>query len=335
MKRIIHVVGARPNFVKAAPVYRALEAVGGFEQKVIHTGQHYDPNLSAKVIEDVGLPIHTNLLTQDLAAMKAGLMTRIAYTDAVIVYGDVHSTLTAAMAAKELGKTLIHVEAGLRCGDWSMPEEVNRFVVDSAADVLFTTEPSADSNLRRELVAGHIVRAGNVLVDSIDYARPKIDTRRQTQFGLVTLHRPFNTDNESRLYAILDRLESIAEKVSLIWPKHPRVYIPSWKAKHFEIIPPQGYIDMLGYIHRARFVLTDSGGLQEEAAIIGVPCLTLRPSTERPLTLEYGNSLVDLTTMEDKVQEALFGGYDGKEDIPQVWDGHASDRIAKWLKDYL
>jgi UDP-N-acetylglucosamine 2-epimerase (non-hydrolysing) len=351
------VAGARPNFVKVAPVHRALAALG-VDLTLVHTGQHYDRRMSGLFFEQLGLPepdvnlavgsaSHGRQTAGVLVAFEALLLAR--RPDLVVVFGDVNSTVACALAARKVpGVGLAHVEAGLRSFDRSMPEEVNRVVTDALADLLFTSEPSGGRNLLAEGVpAERIHFAGNVMIDSL-LARREAAARTGAvaahgleagRYALLTLHRPGNVDRERDLKPLLDAVADIAaERLPVLYPVHPRSRpaVETWRdgrgrASRLILVEPLGYLEFLDLLERARLVMTDSGGIQEETTALGVPCLTLRPTTERPVTVDEGtNTLVgrDPERLKREVDAILAGrGKSGR--VPPLWDGHAAERIAR------
>ena len=350
--KVIHVVGARPNFVKMAPVYAAC-ARRGITQLVVHTGQHYDPNMSEVFFRQFQLPapdFNLNVGSASHAAQTAAVMVGIEKiqrrhpADWVLVYGDVNSTLAAALVCAKQHQPLAHVEAGLRSGDRQMPEEINRIVTDQVADLLLTPSADANANLLREGVpARRIHLVGNVMIDTLLRFMPLIDAADRSpyppQYGLVTLHRPANVDEDRALGHCLESLGNISRSIPLLFPVHPRtrkriagLARPTPRpALHFT--EPMNYIDFLGLVKRAAFVITDSGGLQEETTCLGVPCLTLRTTTERPITIELGTNLLlgnDLARLEQAVA-AILAGNAKRGRIPPLWDGQTAARIVEVL----
>jgi len=354
---LVHVVGARPNFVKAAPVIRAL-AGGGAVQRVIHTGQHYDAALSGVFFDDLALPepdrnlgvgsgSHARQTAALLVALEAAFEAEP--PSLVVVYGDVNSTLAAALVAAKMHIPQAHVEAGLRSFDMEMPEEVNRRVADAFADLCFATSADAVANLRREGIADdriHLV--GNSMIDSLEAARPRLDpaAARATAglpagpFGVVTLHRPGNVDEPGRMPALVAGLAAAAARLPLVFPVHPRGRAALEAAglgrvAGVRMIEPLGYLDFLSLVAGSAVVVTDSGGVQEETTILGVPCLTVRPNTERPVTITHGtNRLVEPAEIGAAVAAALDAGPPGIR-RPPLWDGHAGERIAAILVAWL
>ena len=369
---VMCVVGARPNFMKMAPILRALASHNPpLPALLVHTGQHYDASMSDKLFADLRLPrpdINLEVGSGTHAVQTAEVMKRFEPAldehkpSSVLVVGDVNSTLACALVAVKKGVPVVHVEAGLRSYDRKMPEEINRVLTDQVADRLYTTERSALDNLLREGVDGaRVCFVGNVMIDSLlsnrDMARPAAATLQahgadpallsQAQgYGLVTLHRPSNVDDTHTLRLILDVLADVAQHLPLVFAMHPRTrnnierfgLSQLLDPARVAILPPQGYLEMLGLMSGARLVLTDSGGLQEETTALGVPCLTLRENTERPITVDQGtNTMVgsDVQAIHRTVADVLAGhGKSGR--VPEYWDGHAAERIAAdlfiWLR---
>ncbi len=359
MLRILHVVGARPNLIKVAPVMEALTRSGIFEQRLVHTGQHYDQSLSQVFFDQLSIPrpdINLEVGSASQALQTARIM--IAFEpvcfewkpDLVVVVGDVNSTVACALVAAKLGVKVAHVEAGLRSFDRTMPEEINRVVTDRLSDLLFTTEPAANENLRREgIPAERIHFVGNVMIDTLlrhrEHARALAVPQRMglapASYVLVTLHRPSNVDTFDALRPILSALRRVAETHPVVFPMHPRTRQRVKEHGLMEtlhgvrVTEPLGYLDFLGLMAEAGVVLTDSGGVQEETTALGVPCLTLRRNTERPVTIEQGtNRLVRLEpgaivrdTLE--VMDARRDGYEPPGALPELWDGRAAERIAR------
>lgn len=358
--KIAHIVGARPNFMKIAPVMRALEDVDSLEQVLIHTGQHYDTSLSDDFFHDLELPTpdvnlgigsgsHAEQTGRTLMALEP-VLQRID-PDWVFTVGDVNSTLAAALAAAKLHMAVAHVEAGLRSHDRTMPEEINRLLTDQLSDALFTTEPAANENLRREGIAEEKIHyVGNVMIDSLERYRAKaaqldVDEAlglEPNRYVLVTLHRPRNVDTRARLDAILRALGAIASYYPVVFPMHPRT---ARNTKSFGLEPglapisvlgPIRYLEFLALMDRAGAVITDSGGIQEETTVLGVPCITLRPNTERPITLSEGtNRLFDgeLDELVDIAVEAVEA--ERRPSRPELWDGKAAQRIARLVQERL
>ena len=368
---VMCVVGARPNFMKMAPILRALAAhEPPLPALLLHTGQHYDQDMSDRLFADLGLPqpdIHLDVGSGTHAVQTAEVMRRFEPAlnahrpSCVLVVGDVNSTLACTLVAVKKGVPVAHVEAGLRSGDRSMPEEINRVLTDQVADRLYTTERSARANLLREGVAPERVNfVGNVMIDSLHanraHARSAADTLRQhgldpsllvhpQGYGVVTLHRPSNVDDANTLRTLLGVLGEVASRLPLVFVLHPRTRGNIERfglgglidPARIALLPPQGYLEMLGLMLQATLVLTDSGGLQEETTALGVPCLTLRENTERPITVEQGtNTLVgrDRALILGGVAEVL-GGQGKRGRIPELWDGRAAQRIAADLRHWL
>ncbi|CAN5729301.1 UDP-N-acetylglucosamine 2-epimerase (non-hydrolyzing) [soil metagenome] len=368
---VMCVVGARPNFMKMAPILRALAAhEPPLPAFLVHTGQHYDQGMSGQLFDDLGLPLpdlNLEVGAGSHAVQTAEVMRRFEPAldehkpSCVVVVGDVNSTLACTLVAAKKGVAVVHVEAGLRSYDRKVPEEINRIVTDQLADRLYTTERSAEANLRLEGIPGdRVCFAGNVMIDSLlsnlPNARTAADTLRAhgadaslvdhaTGYGVVTLHRPSNVDDEPTLRSLLGVLSEVAVRLPLVFALHPRTrnnivrfgLSGLMDPTRTVVLPPQGYLEMLGLMAKASLVLTDSGGLQEETTALGVPCLTLRENTERPITIEQGTN-----TLVGRDREAILRGLEvvlsgqGKRGrVPEFWDGRAAQRIAadlwRWL----
>ncbi len=369
---ILHVCGARPNFIKVAPVMAAVEASNAaFKQTLVHTGQHYDAGLSDVFFEQLGLPApdyHLGVGSGSHAAQTAHVLERLEPVllqerpHLVMVVGDVNSTVAAALCATKLGIPVAHVEAGLRSGDRSMPEELNRLLTDQLADLLFTTERSAGENLAREGIdAAKVHFVGNTMIDTLERLLPKarggeaLEGLRLSarEYGLVTLHRPSNVDDAAQLEALVAALRCIAEQVPLVWPVHPRTRARLGDLMQVEgqgagggsaeprllLTEPLGYLDFLQLMDGARLVLTDSGGIQEETTVLGVPCITVRTTTERPITVTEGtNRLVDPcdgAAIVGAVDEVLAAPTIAAGHCPELWDGHAAERIVAVLAEWV
>jgi UDP-N-acetylglucosamine 2-epimerase (non-hydrolysing) len=350
--RILHVVGARPNFMKIAPVMAELAGDERFEQFLVHTGQHYDRVLSDVFLDELELPApHVNLdvgsgsHAQQTAEVMARLDPVVAELrpDWVVVPGDVNSTLAAALVAVKRGARVAHLEAGLRSRDHTMPEEINRIVVDRVADLLLTPSRDADENLLAEGVDPAAIEfAGNVMIDSLVRLLPRAQERWPAlrerlgvdRFVAVTLHRPSNVDEPEAFARIAAALEEVARTTDVVFPMHPRTRArcgATLKASaRLKVVEPLGYLDFLALEANAAVVVTDSGGVQEETTWLGVPCLTLRTTTERPVTVTEGtNALVPLTTdgILDAVRRALADGA-SRAEPPERWDGRAAERVV-------
>lgn len=364
MIKIVCVCGARPNFMKIAPLMHAFGRHGDFQTLLVHTGQHYDHKMSQLFFEELGIPrpdINLEVGSGSHAVQTAETMKRFEPVvlefrpDYVLVVGDVNSTIACGLVAVKLGIQLIHVEAGLRSFDRTMPEEINRILTDSISDLLFVTEPSAVENLRREGVDQKRIHfVGNVMIDTLLANRDKAEQspiRRQLgiearPYGVVTLHRPSNVDDPAALEAILEAFVEIQKDIALVFPLHPRTRknlegTPAGRRmeslKNLIVVEPLGYLDFLCLMSHATVVITDSGGIQEETTILGVPCMTLRENTERPVTITDGtNRLVPLTT-KDILQHFRAIQRDrqsisGKQ--PKLWDGNAAERIVSVLASH-
>ncbi|HSS35148.1 MAG TPA: UDP-N-acetylglucosamine 2-epimerase (non-hydrolyzing) [Patescibacteria group bacterium] len=354
---VAHVVGARPNFMKAAPVIRAL-AARGIPQVLIHTGQHYDDRLSEVFFRELGLPepdINLGVGSGSHAVQTAAIMVELERAFAtldprlIVVYGDVNSTLGATVVAAKLGRPIAHVEAGLRSFDRTMPEEINRVVTDVLADLLFTTSPEAEPNLAREGVdPGRVHFVGNPMIDTVlaNIDRFDVDAARARHglggpYGVATLHRPANVDDPTTASRIVAAVRGVAGLIPLLIPLHPRGRATLEAAglgadPRIHVVDPLGYVDFLSLVRGATLVVTDSGGIQEETTILGVPCLTLRPNTERPITISHGtNRLVDPDQVVAAAAAILDGSVSMPTQRPPLWDGSAGDRIAAIVEHWL
>jgi UDP-N-acetylglucosamine 2-epimerase (non-hydrolysing) len=361
MKTIHLVAGARPNFMKLAPLVRALDRHSAtLNYRIVHTGQHYDREMSDVFFEELGIPkpdfnldagggTHAQQTAKVMVAFETLCLNE--RPDAVLVVGDVNSTLACTIVAKKLGIPVAHVEAGLRSGDLTMPEEINRLVTDAIADWFFVTEPSGRDNLFAEgKPASAVHYVGHVMVDNLFFQLDKLTSlppllvessaykRAHARYGVVTLHRPSNVDDPATLQRIAAALRTISDQLPLVFPVHPRT---RGNLERFEIdlgpnvslLPPLAYMEFLNLWKDAVVVLTDSGGMQEETTALGIPCLTLRDNTERPVTLTEGtNTLVgtDTAVIVAAAQRAL-GGETKQGRRPALWDGHAAERIADVL----
>ena len=356
---VFHVVGARPNFMKVAPVMNALKTRENIVQTLVHTGQHYDANMSDVFFEQLGIPapdVNLAVGSGTHARQTAEIMTRLEPVlldrkpSLVLVYGDVNSTVAAALVCAKLGVGVGHVEAGLRSFDRTMPEEINRLVTDQLADLLFTPSEDADVNLKKEgIPAGKIFRVGNVMIDSLVKLLPA--ARGQTQnglrlpqsqpFALVTLHRPANVDDVAILKSILQSLLEVSQDLPVVFPAHPRtrkrIADFGLHAGQLQVLDPLSYLEFLAMQSRATVVITDSGGIQEETSYLGIPCLTLRENTERPITVSLGTNVL-VGRDPDKLRTELsriLAGQAKKGTVPPLWDGHAGERIAAVLASCL
>lgn len=368
---VLCVVGARPNYMKMAPLLRAIKSRAELPSAVlVHTGQHYDFDLSDRLFVDLGLPapdVNLEVGSGSHAAQTAEVMKRFEPVidqyrpSCVIVVGDVNSTLACSLVASKKYVPVVHVEAGLRSFDRSMPEEINRVLTDQIASMLYTTERSAHANLAREGIADDRVHfVGNLMIDSLLSALPKAVSavelfRREglnvewagqkPGYAVITLHRPSNVDDAETLSSVVAILSDVAERLPVIWPIHPRTRANIEKfgfggrleGQRVACLPAQGYLEMVGLLREAALVLTDSGGVQEETTALGVPCLTMRPNTERPITVDEGtNTLVgaDRGRILAAVDDVLrTGGKRGR--IPEYWDGKAAPRIADHMAQWL
>jgi UDP-N-acetylglucosamine 2-epimerase (non-hydrolysing) len=349
---ILHVVGARPNFMKAAPVLHALQHRTGTRQTLVHTGQHYDRNLSDIFFTqleipapDVNLGVGSGTHARQTADIMAGFEPVVLERkpDIVLVYGDVNSTVAAALVCAKLLVPVAHVEAGLRSFDRTMPEEVNRIVTDRLADVLFTPSEDGDQNLLQEGVSPKkIHRVGNVMIDSLVRLLPAASECPRDglpdRFALVTLHRPSNVDDAKTLKNILESLLTVNEKLDVVFPVHPRTRARisqfGLSIDKLHLLEPAPYIEFLALQRRATAVITDSGGIQEETTYLQVPCLTVRSNTERPITVTMGtNTLVGQDSRKLAVElSAILEGKGKRGGIPPLWDGQAGERIADALQ---
>lgn len=351
MKHILHVVGARPNFVKAAPVLRAIRQ-RGMRQTLVHTGQHYDRNMSDVFFTQLEIPepdFNLEVGSGSHASQTAEIMRRFEPVvlerkpDIALVYGDVNSTVAAALVCSKLLVPVGHVEAGLRSFDRTMPEEINRTVTDRLSDVLFTPSEDGDANLLREGVPKERIHfVGNVMIDSLIQLLPAARKCSKNgfpeRFALVTLHRPSNVDDGENLRQILESLTRVSEDLTIIFPVHPRTRqrIAEFgiNSEKLRLLDPMPYIEFLSLQTRAAVVITDSGGIQEETTYLGVPCLTLRRNTERPVTVTSGTNILVGDDRESLAAE-LCNVMEGKQKkglVPPLWDGHAGDRIADILQ---
>lgn len=348
--RIVHVVGARPNFMKVAPVLRALAPHNNVQQILVHTGQHYDVNMSEVFFMELEIPapdVNLEVGSGPHGKQTAETMTRFEALvqknrpDLVLVYGDVNSTVAAALVCAKLGIKVGHVEAGLRSFDRRMPEEINRLVTDQLSDLLFTPSKDGNENLEREGIASNKVHlVGNVMIDTLVRLLPKAKLPAgflaPERFVLVTLHRPSNVDDPERLREVISALNSISMEIPVIFPVHPRTRqrlsdLSINVSDNVQLLEPCPYLQFLALQQRATAVVTDSGGIQEETTHLGVPCLTVRENTERPITVSLGtNTLVgnDTESLKRELSKILQGNLKAHR-IPPLWDGHAAERIAE------
>lgn len=351
VNNILHVVGARPNFVKAAPVLRAIRQ-SGIRQTLVHTGQHYDRNMSDVFFTQLEIPepdFNLEVGSGSHASQTAEIMRRFepvlleCKPDITLVYGDVNSTIAAALVCSKLLIPVGHVEAGLRSFDRTMPEEINRVLTDRISDLLFTPSEDGDLNLLREGVPKERIHlVGNAMIDSLIQLLPAARSCSKNgfpdRFALVTLHRPSNVDDGETLRAILDCLTKVSKDLNIIFPVHPRTRqrIAEFgiDSKQLHLLDPMPYIEFLSLQTRAAVVITDSGGIQEETTYLGVPCLTLRRNTERPITVSAGTNILVGDDRERLVAELgrILEGKQKKGTTPPLWDGHTGKRIADILQ---
>jgi len=359
--RICAVVGARPNFIKMAPLLEEMRSRPGIAPFLIHTGQHFSPEMSDSFFRELSMPqpdLNLGVGGGTQTEQTAEIMRRIervfldAAPAAVLVVGDVNSTMAAALVAAKLGISIAHVEAGLRSFDRTMPEEINRIVTDALSDFLFVTEPNGRQNLLAEGVPeGKIFFAGNVMIDTLLRFRSKAAEStvlerlglRRRGYAAVTLHRPSNVDDPAQLHALVQLLKAVAAHLPVVFPVHPRtrarMQAEGLSTGEILCIPPLGYLDFLHLMSEARLVLTDSGGIQEETTILQVPCLTLRENTERPITIEQGSNRL-VGTEPAVILEAvrtILGEPPAARSVrvPELWDGKASARIVDVLETAL
>ncbi len=361
MLKVLNIVGARPNFMKIAPIVREMHRRSGeFQPLIVHTGQHYDEAMSDSFFRDLGIPkpdFHLEVGSASHAVQTARIMTAFEPVvlaekpDWVLVVGDVNSTIACALVCAKLGVKVAHVEAGLRSRDRTMPEEINRILTDAISDLLLTTSEDADENLAQEGVAPDKIKfVGNVMIDSLFYnlekskssnARKNLDLDDK-DYAVLTLHRPSNVDEKDVFTGLLDALASISERLPVIFPVHPRTkaniekfgFAERVESSNIRLIEPLGYLDFMNLYSGAKLVLTDSGGLQEETTALGIPCLTLRENTERPITIELGTNIL-VGTNSEKIKRAAFEILESSEQksakTPPLWDGHAAERICDVL----
>jgi len=361
MTKTIHLIAAaRPNFMKIAPLYHALNKEDWCRVHIIHTGQHYDANMSDSIFADLMLPQpHFNLgigsgshahQTGNVMLAYEKIVLETERPDFLVVVGDVNSTAACALVATKLHIPVAHLEAGLRSGDRRMPEEINRLVTDAICDALWTPSPDADENLRRE---GHpesrIVRVGNIMMDSYELLKGKIDAEnspekyglKEQNYGVVTLHRPSNVDDYEPLKQLVDQLTKVAQKIPLIFAVHPRTRNSLQKhglweriqsVEKLKLVDPISYTPFMSLVKSAKLIITDSGGIQEEATYLDIPCLTLRENTERPITISQGtNRLVTTGKLVENVDMVLEGKWPSGTK-PDQWDGKTAARVTREIK---
>ena len=356
--KVLNIVGARPNFMKMAPIVAEMKR-RGIEQILVHTGQHYDEAMSASFFRDLGMPqpdinlevgsgSHAQQTARIMMAFEAVVLEH--KPDWIVVVGDVNSTIACALVATKLGVKVAHVEAGLRSRDWSMPEEVNRVLTDRIADLLLTPSADGDANLLQEgIEQNRIVRVGNVMIDTLlmqhDHAKNlrvyESLNLEAGKYGVVTLHRPSNVDDPIVLGRIFSALSEISNSLPLIFPAHPRTQT---RLREFglnvpaglRLIDPMGYLEFMSLWSNARLVLTDSGGLQEETTALGIPCLTLRENTERPITVDEGTNTIvgtDPARILTAAREILQQEKNAAVRVPELWDGRAAERVVTALME--
>jgi UDP-N-acetylglucosamine 2-epimerase (non-hydrolysing) len=365
MLKVLNIVGARPNFMKVAPIYAEMKRRStDFEPLIVHTGQHYDAAMSDAFFTDLGLPepdVYLGVGSGSHAVQTAKIMIEFEPVvlrekpDWVLVVGDVNSTIACSLVCAKLGIKVAHVEAGLRSRDRTMPEEINRILTDSISDLLLTTSQDADENLRREGIPAEKIRfVGNVMIDSLlrNLKIAKSSTVREDlgvsgrDYAVLTLHRPSNVDEREVFGGLLGALLKISEKLPIVFPAHPRTkakieefgFGERVESSNIKLVEPLGYLDFMRLYSGARLVLTDSGGLQEETTALGIPCLTLRENTERPITIEMGTNVI-VGTDPEKIELAAFEvlsrlDFASNAKIPPVWDGKAAERICDVLCRY-
>lgn len=362
MIKVLNIVGARPNFMKIAPIYAEMKRrESEFLPLIVHTGQHYDAAMSDSFFNDLGMPkpdVHLEIGSASHAVQTAKIM--IAFEpvilaekpDWVLVVGDVNSTIACALVCSKLGVKVAHVEAGLRSRDRTMPEEINRLLTDSISDLLLTPSPDGDENLRAEGIREDKIKfVGNVMIDSLfdslkiaeeSKVRENLDLNGK-EYAVLTLHRPSNVDNRNVFAGLIDALVEISRKIPIIFPAHPRTkarisefgFAERVSVSNIKIIEPLGYLDFMRLYSGAKLVLTDSGGLQEETTALGIPCLTLRENTERPVTIEMGTNIL-VGTNAEKIKQTAFEILENNSTskdakIPPLWDGKTAARICDAL----
>ncbi len=361
MLKVLNIVGARPNFMKIAPIVREMKRrENEFQPLIVHTGQHYDAAMSDSFFADLGIPkpdYHLEIGSASHAVQTAKIMTAFEPVvvqekpDWVLVVGDVNSTIACALVCSKLGVKVAHVEAGLRSGDLTMPEEVNRLLTDRISDLLLTPSPDGDENLLKEGIAPEKIKfVGNVMIDSLFYSLKLAENSSvrenlkitEKDYAVLTLHRPSNVDEKETFAELLDALVEIGEKIPVIFPAHPRTksniekfgFSEKIQNSNIKLIEPLGYLDFLRLYSGAKLVLTDSGGLQEETTALGIPCLTLRENTERPITIELGTNIL-AGTNRAKITHTVFDILSRKQiqdaKIPPLWDGKTAERICDCL----
>jgi len=362
--RALSVVGTRPNFMKIAALISEIKKRKEINHILVHTGQHYDESMSKFFFDQLNIPkpdINLGIGSASDVTQTAEIMLELEKVllkqklDLVIVVGDVNSTFAAAITARKCGINIAHVEAGLRSFDLTMPEETNRILTDHVSDLLFTTEESANKNLLKEGIDNsRIFFVGNVMIDTLLKHKKKAEQSkilsklglRKSNYALLTLHRPSNVDDKKSLRSVISIIEKIQKKIKIVFPVHPRtlknikkfqLYEQIKKQKNVLLIEPLGYLDFLNLMSNSKFVITDSGGIQEETTVLGVPCITLRDNTERPVTVVQGTNLL-VSTDKNKIiniSSEIMKGSDVKGNIPKLWDGKAAKRIVDVIIKHL
>lgn len=364
MLKILNIVGARPNFMKIAPIYAEMKRrESEFLPLIVHTGQHYDAAMSDSFFRDLGMPkpdVHLEVGSASHAVQTAKIMMAFEPVilqekpDWVLVVGDVNSTIACALVCSKLGVKIAHVEAGLRSRDRTMPEEINRILTDSISDLLLTPSPDGDENLKAEGISEDKIKfVGNVMIDSLFYSlkiaeesnvRENLELTGK-EYAVLTMHRPSNVDKREVFAGLLDALIEISREIPIIFPAHPRTkarisefgFAEKVESSNIELIDPLGYLDFMRLYSGAKLVLTDSGGLQEETTALGIPCLTLRENTERPVTIELGTNIL-VGTQPEKIKQTAFEILENTASknakIPPLWDGKTAARICDALLAY-
>lgn len=365
MIKVLNIVGARPNFMKIAPIYAEMKRrESEFLPLIVHTGQHYDAAMSDSFFSDLGMPkpdVHLEVGSGSHAVQTAKIMMAFEPVvieqkpDWVLVVGDVNSTIACALVCSKLGVKVAHVEAGLRSRDRTMPEEINRILTDSISDLLLTPSPDGDENLKAEGIPDEKIKfVGNIMIDSLfqslkiaeeSKVRETLDLNGK-EYAVLTLHRPSNVDNKETFAGLFDALIEISRKIPVVFPAHPRTkarisefgFAEKVADSNIKLIEPLGYLDFMRLYSGAKLVLTDSGGLQEETTALGIPCLTIRENTERPITIELGTNILVGTNAEKIKEEAykILNNYSSSKDakIPPLWDGKTAARICDALLAY-
>ena len=345
--KILHAVGTRPNFIKVAPVMRALNKAGNFEQILVHVGQHTGPDMADSIFKDLELrpsDVFIKASNDSIPSMMADIMPAFlsllqsTKPDWLFVYGDVTATVACAITAAHTSVKIAHIESGLRSFDRTMPEEINRIVTDHVSTLLFASCDGAERQLISEGIPTESIHTvGNVMIDSLVYVMPKAKEIQIDPHILVTLHRPSNVDDSGKLAQIVETLDTISERsgLDIIFPVHPRTEKKIGRTRMVRLVRPLGYIDCISHILSARLVITDSGGIQEETAFLKVPCLTVRENTERPITMTMGTNKLVGTNPQTLIENAMFQlehGPNISSEIP-LWDGHSAERVVKVITE--